>query len=105
LPHSFGTEWRGYLDPTSISNRGWDQKLDPSFPGEIVPFTLKNTTITYLDSIAIGSNSHFKWSEEDIFDPTSVSNRGWDQKLDPFPSVCSLKSWASKISINHNYSF
>jgi hypothetical protein len=58
----------------------------------------------YLDSKAIGSNRGFEWSEEDISDPTSVSNGGWDQKLD-HSMVSSLKSWASKSSINRNYYF
>jgi hypothetical protein len=42
--------------------------------------------------------------EEEIFDPTSISNGGWDQKLDHLPGLIYSSSCQNRDR-NRNYFF
>jgi hypothetical protein len=44
-------------------------------------------TITYVVLKRIDCIIHSDMDEDDIFDPTSISNEGWDQKLDRLPGL------------------
>ena len=50
----------------------------------------------YVDSRGIDCIVHSDMSEEDIFDPTSISNGGWDQKLDHFREPIFISSLIKK---------
>jgi hypothetical protein len=83
------------FDPNSVSNGGWDQKLDHllgllsqiigwqnEIEIETISSTYLNTTFTYVDLREIDCHNRSLRGEGYSFDPTSVSNGGWDQKLD-----------------------
>ena len=46
-----------------------------------------NMTIMTVSSRLVDCIFHSNMSEEEIFDPTSISNGGWDQKLDHLPGL------------------
>ena len=57
-------------------------------------------TITKVASRLIDCLIHSDMGEEDIFDPTSISNGGWDQKLDHLLSLLSqIIGWKNEIEI------
>jgi hypothetical protein len=47
---------------------------------------------------------HSDMGEEEIFDPTSISNGGWDQKLDHLPGLI-YSSCCQNRDRNRNYFF